>query len=320
MTLVVTAVVAIVVAGAVAVLGGTSEGATPSDDQYVKIEDVATTVERAPRRADASTGTFSISCGNNADRHLNADNPVMSAGTPAGAHHTHEYVGNKSADYRSTNESLAASQTTCDNGDLSAYFWPVLRLTDTTGHDEHAAGGGTHGNTGEVVPPKQVKVEYRGNPASKVLPMPRFLRMITGDPMAYTHDYGDRVRAKWSCTSHPERHTTKYPICDNGGVVRTFEFASCWDGGNVDSASHRTHVVFPSAGGVCPAKTFPVPQLRLTVTYDVPEGRPFAIDSFPDQLRDPASDHAMFINVMPASMMNELVRCVNEGRSCSSDH
>jgi hypothetical protein len=110
-------------------------------------------------------------------------------------------------------------------------------------------------------------------------------------------------------------------LCEAGSLpVRTFEFASCWDGSNTDSASHRAHVVFPDQRGTCPARTFPVPQLRLTVSYDLPQGRPFAIDSFPDERRDPATDHAMFINVLPAAMMDELVSCVNEGRSCSSAH
>ncbi|GLZ34655.1 hypothetical protein Lesp02_68420 [Lentzea sp. NBRC 105346] len=318
MTLVIGAVVALVVVAAAAVLAGTSEGAqTPGDDQYVEIADVAQTI--TPKVTEnGSSGQYTIRCGSNAERHLNADNPVMSPGTPAGAHHTHEYVGNSSADYTSTDDSLEKAKSTCDK-DLSSYFWPVLRLTDGVGHDAHAPGGGEHGNTGEVVPPKSVTITYVGNPASKVLPMPRFLRMITGDPMALTHQYGDRVRAKWSCSGHQDRYTTKYPLCENGeSVVRSYEFASCWDGGNIDSASHRTHIVHPSAAGICPARTFPVPQLRLTVTYDVPKGRPFAIDSFPEQHRDPASDHAMYINVMPAAMMNELVRCINEGRSCSS--
>lgn len=315
MTLVVGVVVALVVLGAAAILVGTSEGSTPSDDQYVDIADAL--VAHEPETA----GSFTIDCGTNEQRHLNADNPVMSPGIPAGAHHTHEYVGNTTSDFKSTDESLAAASTTCGDDDRSAYFWPVLRLTDATGHDAHAEGGGAHGNTGEVVPPRQVRVSYHGNPVSKVLPMPRFLRMITGDPMALTHDYGDRVRARWSCTNSPDRHTTKYPLCDDDGdVVRTFEFASCWDGGNVDSASHRTHIVFPSAAGICPATTFPVPQLRLTVTYDLPQGRPYAIDSFPEQNRDPATDHAMYVNVMPVAMMSDLVRCINEGRSCSSAH
>jgi hypothetical protein len=52
----------------------------------------------------------------------------------------------------------------------------------------------------------------------------------------------------------------------------------------------------------------------VTVGYDIPAGRPFAIDSFPEELRDPATDHAMFVNVMPEALMSELVGHLNRSR------
>ncbi|WP_434441155.1 DUF1996 domain-containing protein [Lentzea sp. E54] len=300
MTLVVAALAVLVLAGAAAVYG------TSGTDQYVSELDQVLDEPETPNVV--------IRCGTNEERHLNADNPVVSPGLPFGAHHTHEYVGNKSADAMSTNDSLAAAPTTCEKGDLSTYYWPVLRLTDGTGHDAHADGGGVHGNTGEVLEPKSVEVRYEGSPVSAVLPMPRFLRLITGDPSAFTNGYGPTTRARWGCADRPGRFTTKYPLCGSATTLRSYDFGSCWDGSNTDSPSHRTHVVFPLAGGACPPKTFPIPRLRVTVGYDVPAGRPFAIDSFPEELRDPATDHAMFINVMPEAVMNELVGHLNRSR------
>ncbi|MDT7787479.1 MAG: hypothetical protein QOF58_5898 [Pseudonocardiales bacterium] len=300
MTLAVAAVaVIVVVASAVAYAGSDT-------DQYVSELDQVVNEPRTPNVV--------IRCGINEERHLNADNPVVSPGIPFGAHHTHEYVGNKSADAMSTNVSLAAAPTTCEKDDQSTYYWPVLRLTDGTGHDAHAEGGGLHGNLGEVLKPKSVEIRYDGSPVSNVLPMPRFLRMITGDPMAFTNNYGPKVRAKWGCSDKPGRYTTRYPLCRSATTLRAYDFASCWDGNNTDSASHRTHVVFPLAGGACPPRTFPIPRLHITVGYDVPAGRPFAIDSFPEEMRDPATDHAMFVNVMPEALMGELVEHLNGGR------
>ncbi|SDP72098.1 DUF1996 domain-containing protein [Lentzea jiangxiensis] len=303
--LVVAVLAVLVVAGAAVLFGGTSNGA-PSRDQYVSELDRRLDEPAAPHVV--------IRCGANEERHLNADNPVVSPGIPFGAHHTHEYVGNRSADARSTDDSLAAASTTCEKDDLSTYYWPVLRLTDGTGHDAHADGGGLHGNTGEVLEPKSVEVRYGGSPVSPVLPMPRFLRLITGDPAALTHDYGPDTRARWGCSDQPGRYTTKYPLCGSATTLRSYEFGSCWDGNNTDSASHRTHVVFPLAGGTCPPKTFPIPRLHVTVGYDIPAGRPFAIDSFAEELRDPATDHGMFINVMPEARMAELVGELNRSR------
>ncbi|MEU3643493.1 DUF1996 domain-containing protein [Lentzea sp. NPDC034063] len=304
-TFAVAVVAVLVVAGSAVLLNGTSNGA-PSSDQYVSELDQVLTEPKTPNVV--------IRCGANEERHLNADNPVVSPGIPFGAHHTHEYVGNRSADAKSTDDSLAAASTTCEKDDLSTYYWPVLRLTDGTGHDAHADGGGLHGNTGEVLRPKSVEIRYDGSPVSPVLPMPRFLRLITGDPSAFTNDYGPNTRARWGCSDQPGRYTTKYPLCGNATTLRNYDFGSCWDGNNTDSASHRTHVVFPLAGGMCPAKTFPIPRLHVTVGYDVPPGHPFAIDSFKEELRDPATDHGMYINVMPDAQMAELVGTLNRSR------
>lgn len=286
-----------------------------ADSRTVAIDEVPVAVDPVVTTPDASTGTFAVDCGRNESRHLNADNMVIAPGQPFGAHHTHEYVGNVGTNAASTDESLAAAATTCRAGDPSAYYWPVLRLTDRAGHDEHEPGGGVHGNTGEVLPPAAVDITFTGSPVSRVVPMPRFLRMITGDPAALNTGRG---RARWSCTGFEDRHTDRYPDCAPGGrVLRTFEFPSCWDGRNTDSPSHRAHVEFPAANGVCRTGTFPVPKLRVRVAYDVPHGVPYAIDSFPEQLRDPATDHGMFVNVMPEPLMARLTSCLNSGGTCS---
>ncbi|GAA3852555.1 hypothetical protein GCM10022243_17710 [Saccharothrix violaceirubra] len=285
-----------------------------NDAREVAIDDVPPAAQAGATGNGASTGTVTEDCGTNAGRHLNADNIVSAPGKPFGAHHTHEYVGNTSTDHASTDDSLAAATTTCPDDDRSTYYWPVLRLTARTGPDHHAPGGGEHGNTGEVLPPGRVGITFTGNPASHVVPMPRFLRLITGDPSARTTG---QSTAKWSCTGFEDRRTGRYPVCPaDSDVVRIFEFPSCWDGRNTDSPSHRAHLVFPGADGVCPPRTFPVPKLTVRVVYDVPEGEPFAVDSFPDQDRDPRTDHSMAVNVMTDDGMRRVAECLNSGRTC----
>lgn len=46
----------------------------------------------------------------------------MAPGVSNGAHHVHDYVGNRKVDFTSTNESLSAQGTSCTNGDQSAYY------------------------------------------------------------------------------------------------------------------------------------------------------------------------------------------------------
>ena len=52
------------------------------------------------------------------------------------------------------------------------------------------------------------------------------------------------------------------------------------------------------------------------MSYRVPPGRSFAIDSFPDQQRKAVTDHFDFENLMPESLMGRAVDCINTGRPC----
>lgn len=51
-------------------------------------------------------------------------------------------------------------------------------------------------------------------------------------------------------------------------------------------------------------------------TYDVPPGRSFALDGFPEQLHNPITDHNDFIDVMSDTLMAQAVNCVNTGQRC----
>ncbi|MFC4035511.1 DUF1996 domain-containing protein [Streptomyces polygonati] len=288
-------------------------GPFPTD--FTPIGDVAPAPATAPLPG-ASTGTYHEDCGRDAENHRNADNLVVSPGLANGAHHTHDYVGNLSTTAFSTDAGLAAAATTCRNGDRSTYFWPVLRRQDQPGTDPHAVGGGHDGNLGRILPPASVTIEFQGNPASDVVAMPRFLRMITGDPVAATAGLA-QARAQWGCAGFAGRHTMLYPVCPSGHrLTRTFDFPSCWNGLGTDSENHRTHVLFPDADGGCPPGTFPVPRLRVVVSYDVAPGTPIAVDAFPEQKHSPVTDHAGFVDVMTDGQMASVVRCLNTGRRC----
>ncbi|WP_419998584.1 DUF1996 domain-containing protein [Streptomyces boninensis] len=289
---------------------GDHAGPVPED-----FADIATgaRAERPRNQRGASTGSFTSRCGRNTEGHRNPDNFIVTPGVQNGAHHQHDYVGNLSTDAFSTADSLRAADTTCGNGDKSAYYWPVLR--DRTA-DENADDA--DGNVGRILTPARVSLSFRGNPASKVTAMPEDLRVITGDAKAFTNGPAN-ARAQWTCTGAGGRVLTdKYPSCPRrSDVVRILDFPSCWDGTNTDSANHRTHIVFPDrASGRCPSGTKPVPQLRMRLTYDAPRAPDFAVDSFPEQLHKPVTDHGDFANFMPTDVMNRAVRCINGGRRC----
>ncbi|QIZ37121.1 DUF1996 domain-containing protein [Saccharopolyspora sp. ASAGF58] len=283
----------------------------PVTGDFVDIADVPPMGPQNRFGPDASTGVLTVDCGRNDNAHRNADNVVAAPAVSGGAHHIHDYVGNLATDAFATDQSLAAAGTTCVNGDRSTYYWPVLRLLNG---DEPGSADMPH-NRGTILQPASVLISFRGNPASKVIPMPRFLRAVTGDAKALTTGLDNAARVHWTCSGMLDRRTNRYPRCPDGHrVVRVFDFPNCWDGRRNDSPNHRDHLVFPAGNGVCPTNSFAVPQLRIEVGYDVPSDAEYAIDTFPDQLRSPITDHSDFINVMTDEQMAHVVAAVNSGR------
>ncbi|MEU0690086.1 DUF1996 domain-containing protein [Streptomyces uncialis] len=301
--------------------GNGQAGNGPVAADFADIRSVRPNVQVPRSGRDASRGTFSTSCGTNRNRLFNPDNVIVAPGVSNGAHHMHDYVGNQANNAFADDRTLAAGRTTCRNqGDRSSYFWPVLRVQNGRAEaDADADGGGRDRNVGRIRTPSEVTLRFEGNPRSRVVAMPRFLRIITGDAKALTNGTAN-ANASWSCTGFENRQLRdKYPLCPQGSqVVRTFRFQSCWDGRNTDSANHRTHVAFADPrSGACPSGFKAIPQLVQRVVYDVPPRRNFAVDSFPEQLHKPVTDHGDFINVFDSRLMNRLTDCVNRGRRCS---
>ncbi|MPY64383.1 DUF1996 domain-containing protein [Streptomyces spongiae] len=274
-----------------------------------------------------STGTFTTNCGTNENENRNSDNVIVAPGVSNGAQHQHDYVGNQDNDAFASDEQLAAADTTCQNqGDKSSYFWPVLRVQDGQDDvDANAPGGGQDGNVGTILQPAEAELKFVGNKTSDVVAMPSALRIITGDAKAFVNGLAN-ANTNWSCTGFEDRQLTdKYPICPEGSsVVRTSNFQSCWDGQNIDSANHRTHVDFVEQDGSCSNGFQAIPQLQVRLVYDVDAPQiqngqvqnAFAVDSFPDQLHKAITDHNDFINFFDENTMNQVVDCINSGQDC----
>ncbi|MFI5593205.1 DUF1996 domain-containing protein [Amycolatopsis sp. NPDC051758] len=177
-------------------------------------------------------------------------------------------------------------------------------------------------NDGAIQRPAKAGITFRGNPAGQVVAMPKFLRALTGDAKPSINGTKN-TRAAWTCTGFENRLTDKYPICPDGSKVeRIHTFPSCWDGKNTDSANHRTHIVFPDKAGRCAPGFTAVPQLRITLVYDIPHDiqvkKQYKVDSFPDENHNPLSDHDDFANVMSQRLMNQVVNCINRNKTCTA--
>ncbi|QYN41061.1 DUF1996 domain-containing protein (plasmid) [Pseudonocardia sp. DSM 110487] len=296
---------------------GREDAALPALNDFTDIADVNTVFSQPAASSQGSTGSFVSQCGPPEPSLRNSDNWIVAPGTVNGAQHVHDYIGNVSTDANTDAGDLLRSETTCAFEDRSTFFWPVLRDTSQVGPDEGEDGGGLDGNVGEILEPSQVVMQFLGNPTGPVSPMPQLLRVITGDAKAVTNG-ADNVRAQWTCRGFEDRATTQYPLCPEGSrLLRVLDFPSCWDGENLDSEDHRSHIAFPDEEtGACPDDSVAVPQLRMILAYDQPGGRNFALDGFPDQQHHPATDHGDFVNAMPEQVMAAAVECINEGLQC----
>ncbi|MCX4401190.1 DUF1996 domain-containing protein [Streptomyces sp. NPDC059837] len=316
-------------ASAPANIGGQA-GNGPVAADFVDITKVAPNVLAKPQKTgQASRGTFTTQCGVNANKNHNTDNVIVAPGVTNGAHHLHDYVGNQKVNAFSSNNTFLQGGTSCQNkNDLSSYYWPVVRLQNgTQDFDQNADGGGKEGNVGKILTPVQAQIKYVGSPASKVVAMPQFLRIITGDAKTTTNGLAN-ANAHWSCTGFENKVqlTSQYPICPQGSnVVRTFAFQSCWDGQNIDSANHRTHVAFADpASGVCGNGFKAIPQLTMRLVYKINAPtlqngvvkNAYAVDGFPEQLHKSATDHDDFIAVTTGGLANKIASCINSGKQC----
>lgn len=298
--------------------GGEFEGrddiGRASPDEYVPINQVQSN-SGLGEGGDFSGGSYSIEC-SLAD-HKNPDNPIIAPGVRNGAQHVHDYAGNESTNANSDSETLGQATTTCTNGDQSPFFWPVLRDLNGVGPDVGQDGGSLDGNVGSYINPSTIDITFHGHGSREIEPMPRNLIMSVGAAKAATAD-GEGSNAKFSCSGFEDRVTDQYPICPRGSSMqRIYDFPSCWDGENLDSEDHTSHLVFPDKSGECAEDEVPVPALRLTVGYDdMPSGRSFAIDSFPEQQHDPITDHALTEFITSQRRAEAGAACINAGRRC----
>lgn len=242
-----------------------------------------------PTPARAVDGEFHVSCNFS---HRAPDDPIVYPGDP-GASHMHTFFGNRSTDAGSTYRSMRRARTTCSiAADASGYWIPSLV--------DHR---------GRMVAPRSMTAYYRAR--SRVQPPPRNLRMIAG---------GDTARLKiagYSCGGGDAE--SSMPLdCGNTYLKGVVVFPSCWNGRDLDSRDHRSHMAYPSGRG-CPAR-FPVriPKISYHITFGVYDGTGYTLssDSMMD-MRHGMSLHADFWNAWAQPALARVVdRCLNGSLSC----
>jgi len=205
--------------------------------------------------ASDGTGAFRTVCDYS---HMAADDPIVYPRQPGRAH-MHTFFGNTDADAYSTATSiLSGGNTTCRGGTVNRSSYWVPTMVDTrTGTPLRPNESNFYYKTGYVVEPGAIKA------------FPQGLRMIAGSASATAAN----DIAKFSC--HMAADTswkTSIPNCPAGTELwQNIRFPQCWDGVNLDSPDHKSHMAYPS-GNACPS-THPValPEITFNIVYPVAE-------------------------------------------------
>lgn len=96
--------------------------------------------------------------------------------------------------------------------------------------------------------------------------------MIAGDPTATKPQ--STLDVAWRCNGDPGGvHFADIPNCPAGTVLQAFvSFPECWDGMNLDSADHRSHMAYAKGDRASCPKTHPVklPQLTFELSLRLP--------------------------------------------------
>ncbi|WP_165984349.1 DUF1996 domain-containing protein [Streptomyces sp. YIM 98790] len=236
--------------------------------------------------------------------HRLPDDPIVAPGNPGGSH-MHSFFGSRVTNAHTSLADLVASDSTCDPAiDVSAYWVPTLydgdRPVEPAGATFYYLGEGVHPDV-----------------TARIRPMPLGLKIVAGDARATGPDDPD-VRARWSCLHAGHVPPSKdFVTCPPGTMLESYlDFPQCWNGTDLDSPDHKSHMAYP-VNGRCPdTHPVPVPKLRQVLRYPVngdPSGLRLA--SGPGHTM-----HGDFFNAWPEAEMERRVRdCINPVIKCGTD-
>jgi len=270
---------------------------------------IASTTE-LPAASDG-TGAFRTAC---QFSHMAFDDPIVFPGQP-GKSHLHVFFGNTGTNANSTADSIAnTGNSTCLGGTINrTAYWAPAMIDTKDGTPVAPAMAAIYYKTG-----------YTGVAPASVQPMPDGLRMIAGTSTAKTPvQWGPATFACIDPATGDGPTVFALPsTCPVGHTIwMRVVFPQCWDGVNLDSPDHKSHMAYPSGG--CPAShPVAIPEITINVLYPVTEeGAParwrLASDSYDSSLPAGASSHADWFNGWKSEFVDSFVEgCERPAKDC----
>jgi len=254
------------------------------------------------------SGAFRILC---EPSHMAFDDPLVYPGQP-GKSHLHTFFGNTGTNAYSTASSVATTGgSTCKGGilDRSAYWVPTMIDTKKNKPLRPMASMIYYKNGFWGIDPKSLQ------------DMPTGLRMIAGRS-SNSSPSGPFV---YRCLGGATNGKSGMSIldCEKGTTLRMeVHFPECWDGKNLDSPDHMSHMTYRS-GSTCPA-SHPVPVARVSYLIDYPvltgniaRRWRLASDMYDKSLPGGYSAHGDFVNGWdPEAMHTFMSDCNRAAADC----
>jgi hypothetical protein len=281
----------------------------PRGSSGVSSDQIATTTE-LPAASDG-TGAFRTAC---QFSHMAFDDPIVYPGQP-GRSHLHVFFGNTGTNANSTADSIAnTGNSTCLGGTINrTAYWAPAMIDTKDGTPVVPAMAAIYYKTG-----------YTGVAPATVQPMPDGLRMIAGTSSAKAPvQWGP---ATFACIDAATGNgATVYALPTNCAVGNTIwvrvVFPQCWDGVNLDSPDHKSHMAYPSGG--CPAShPVAIPEITVNVLYPVTDASAparwrLASDNYDPTLPAGYSSHADWFNGWKSEFVDSFVQgCERPAKDC----
>jgi len=207
--------------------------------------------DRADNGPQSVEGQFRVLCEYS---HISYDDPIVFPGQP-GRSHLHMFFGNTNTNAFTTTESLVNSGGgTCNGFELnrSAYWFPAMLKGEEA-----------------VIAPHSIVVYYKTKNPGNAVALPQGLKLVAGNPRAETFQPSPALH--WSCGPSGAEYniTNRIPDCGTDFVNAVLQFANCWDGVNLDSPDHASHVAYALDDlGTCPAShPKPIPQISILLYW-----------------------------------------------------
>lgn len=223
-------------------------------------------------------GIFRINCDLS---HSSYNDPVVYPGQENRAH-LHNFYGNMAVDHATTLNSLfTTGDVSCQGGNLnrSGYWVPALLAPGVSEAQPWQIVSAKVGN--DDVAHEVFYYSAGVSDIRQIRPVPFGLRMIAGTAGTQPGSVQPTGVARWHCLSWESsdgtnpRWSSTIPECAIPDQVRfDIFFPSCWNGRDLDSADHKSHMAYPVANTgstslACPA-SHPVAIARVSYHYAFP--------------------------------------------------